>query len=647
MFTVKKYIHTLLSLLLILPFIAKGNIGPDQYGVTAEQRKLYLQAQQALADDDIATTKKLMSRLKNYPLYPYLVYAELTKRLSSATATEVTAFLTQYPNSPLANRLQEKWQLELAKQEKWPEFLAGYKSTENPQLRCLQATALYNTGEKTLALKKVPDLWLQGKDQPKVCNAIFKHWENSGQLTSERIWQRIELALLANEYQLANYLTKFLPSTAQAQVNAWIQINQYPEKITQANLLTSHPFTPTIIAHGIKKLVAKNDQLGIKTWQQLKKKYPFTPQQTADVEQTIAMALVTDYHASAELWLAKVPEKYTSSALRQWRVRYALSTEDWPAVLKWIKAMPKNEQDEAAWRYWQARALEQTGQTTKAQTLYQALALERHYYGLLSSEKTNQPAPINNKPVTITKDSLKHALQTPGIKRAMELYFFDKVTQARTEWRAVIPTLTPVEQRAAAHIAAQLRWHSEAIFTAGQAHLNNDLALRFPLANKSLMLREARKQGIDPAWTFAITRQESAFIPDAVSSAGALGLMQLLPTTALELAKRYNVTYKGKQTLFNPDTNILLGHVYLKNMYHRYDKNYILATAAYNAGPTPVRRWIPKKDDMSADIWIDTIPYYETRDYLKNVLAFTAIYDYHLGIKPSLNKRMKEIEASL
>jgi len=640
-------IRFVVIVLSLFPLIAHSYIDPKQYGVTAEQRELYLHAQKAIKQNQIDTAKKLMVRLKNYPLYPYLVYAELIKRLPAASTDEIQAFLKQYPNSPLARQLQYQWQLQLAQQEKWQEFLSYYKPSQNPQLQCLQATALYHTSKKQEAFKKASSLWMQGKTQPKVCDKIFSLWEKSGQLTNALVWQRIELALAANEYKLAIYLTTFLPNSARDSVNLWIKVNDNPKKIIQANLFKPHPFTPAIIANGAKKLVDKDDDLGVATWQKIKTKYKFSQQQIADVEQTIALTLATRYRNNAAQWLAKVPEEYASAALRQWRVRYALFTENWPAVLKWIKALPEKERNEAAWRYWQARALEQTGKKEAAKTIYQKLATERHYYGLLSSEKMGSPAPINNKPVQVTDAAIKSTIKTAAIKRALELYSFKELAKARDEWRSIIPTLTREEQRAAAHIAAKMNWYSETIFTASQAHLTNDLLLRFPLANKAIMLREARKNGIDPSWVFAITRQESAFIPDAKSSAGALGLMQILPTTANELAKKNNITYSGKHELFKPDKNIMLGNAYLKNMYQRYDKNYILATAAYNAGPTPVRRWIPKQEDMPADIWIETIPYYETRDYLKNVLAFTAIYDFHLGIKPSLNKRMQEIEASL
>ena len=201
----------------------------------------------------------------------------------------------------------------------------------------------------------------------------------------------------------------------------------------------------------------------------------------------------------------------------------------------------------------------------------------------------------------------------------------------------------PKDREAAAELAYQLQWYDRGITTTiNQAHLQDNLLIRFPLANHDIMMNEAKRFKLDPALTFAIARQESIFITDAHSGVGALGIMQLMPATASSIAKETKTKYKGKYQLLNPSLNIRLGTAYLKKMHDLYG-HPVLATAAYNAGPHRVKQWIPKNGNLAADIWIETIPFYETRQYLKNVLAYTVIYDHNLGITPSLSHRMQVV----
>jgi soluble lytic murein transglycosylase len=219
--------------------------------------------------------------------------------------------------------------------------------------------------------------------------------------------------------------------------------------------------------------------------------------------------------------------------------------------------------------------------------------------------------------------------------------------QARLEWNNVIKSLNEKQRYIAASIASELNWHDRNIIVAAidQGKINNPnktseldqnayLHLKYPLGYQESIIKYAKKYHLDPAWVFAISRQESAFISDAKSSAGALGLMQLMPTTAQKLARKNNIPYHDKLSLLNETTNISLGSAYLHNMLNDNKGNQILATAAYNAGPGRVRQWMKNSKPVATDVWIELVPFYETRNYLKRVITNTAVYRSRLGSGP-------------
>ena len=235
-----------------------------------------------------------------------------------------------------------------------------------------------------------------------------------------------------------------------------------------------------------------------------------------------------------------------------------------------------------------------------------------------------------------------------AIRRAQELFALERWTEARREWHSATRDMNPTQLRAAAKLAKQRGWHDRAIFTLARTGYWDDLELRFPLEHAELVKANADLHGIDIAWVFAVMRQESAFMSNARSHAGAMGLMQLMPATARQVAKNVLKTPPPRrQELFQPDTNIALGSAYLKQMKGELGDSAVLATAAYNAGPHRVTRWLPQ-ETLPADIWIELVPFKETRGYLRRVLAYTVIYEKRMGIPPTrLHKRLHPVPPSI
>ncbi|TFH46824.1 MAG: lytic murein transglycosylase, partial [Lysobacterales bacterium] len=219
----------------------------------------------------------------------------------------------------------------------------------------------------------------------------------------------------------------------------------------------------------------------------------------------------------------------------------------------------------------------------------------------------------------------------PGAMRARELFSLGRTVDARREWRMFIQNMTDEALVRAAKLAQDWGWHGRAIMTVALTSQLDDLEMRFPLAYHDRVLQQAKANGLNPAWVYAVVRQESAFIADARSPAGALGLMQIMPGTGRMIGRSLDRPLKNRQQLFDADISLEFGSAYLRILLDQLDEHPVLAAAAYNAGPHRVERWLPADETMSVDLWIENIPFRETREYLRRVIAYTAIYEQRLG----------------
>jgi soluble lytic murein transglycosylase len=256
-----------------------------------------------------------------------------------------------------------------------------------------------------------------------------------------------------------------------------------------------------------------------------------------------------------------------------------------------------------------------------------SVANKRHYYGFLAATHLNTPVTMQNKPLEINQSEKKPLLNYPSAQRAFELYDLGRYAQARREWRYWLSQLDDRQKLVAAKVANENGWVDRAIFTLAKVGYLDDVNLRFPKAFDKKITRYAGDRNINPAWAFAIARRESSFMPDAQSSAGAKGLMQIMPATAKELkGRRVDNWY-----LYNAENNIELGTKYLRELLDKNKGNHVLATASYNAGPHRIKKWLKYGKTMPADVWIETIPFKETRNYVKSVLAYQEIYQHKPG----------------
>lgn len=593
-----------------------------------QQRQHYRAAHKALAAGDTPTFERLKHRLRDYALYPYLVYAQLERTLASAADTEIQRFIRDYGELPLADRLRGEWLHHLMRQGRWKTFLEVYDKRRDTSLKCYALRARIRAGELQEVREDTQRLWLSGSSRPQACDRLFQWFENRGYLSGTLVYARVELALAQGNPRLARYLSKKLDQRGRVWVQRWLRVHQDPaEALGEPALRPDTKLNRKIVRHGIRQL-AKRDLDGAKSrWEALEKRYRFSATERAEIERYIALNAAYSHHPQAARWLRALPEQATDEAVRRWRAQTALRRGAWGDLIAAIGALENPQGERSKWRYWRARALEQTGEPARANAIYEQLAEERDYYGFLAADRLGVPYAMAHEALLDQPIAADTLARDPGLVRARELFLLDDFANARAEWRHATQRYSLEQLKLAATLAHRWGWHAQTIHTIAKTDHWNDLDLRFPTPRCETVMTHANAHVLDPALVYAIIRRESAFSTDARSTAGALGLMQLMPATARHAAQRK----LRRQELVNAGLNIALGTQYLRELIDKFNGHQVLAIAAYNAGPNRVLRWLPEEGAMPMDVWIDTLPYAETRRYVRAVLAFAAVYEWQLG----------------
>jgi len=613
------------------------------------QRNLFLRAEKALNKGQLSQFWKLLPDLADYPLYPYLRFQYLKQRLSKVSQEELTEFFTDYRSQPVADMLRKIVLKHSASKGKWQRFLTFYAPQKNYQLQCFYLDALIRTGQAEKAYTEIQAIWLNGKSLPDNCNRIFKHWRTAGKLTPELVWQRIELALNENNRGLGRFLVRSLPASDRKLANLWLRLYSKPDQLPKYLVYlsnNSHTMTSNIIGSVAKRLASRNPQQAADILFKSDITKHANPEDHFDVLLTLAISLSRNHLPGAEYWFSQIPEQYMSNIGREWRVRTALRVSQWQAALEAMNGLVPSQRDSDRWTFWRARALEELGDKSSAMDQYTILSQHRNYYGFLAADRIGKDYTITDQPHLTSAGELFMIGQREDIQRAHELFRLDRIIEARREWQHTTQSMSDDERSDASKLAQLWGWAEQSILTMASTTSLDDMDLRFPLLFQQQVLAHSENENIDPAWTYGVIRRESAFVIDAKSPVGAVGLMQLMPATAKQVSRLSNVKYRNSLQLTQADTNLALGTHYLRMMLKRFDGQTVLATAAYNAGAHRIDSWLPDENTLDADRWIENIPFKETREYVKSVLAFTVIYADRLGLTgQSLTERMPTIPA--
>ncbi len=602
---------------------------PLHLRVDKVQQQRFLKAEKLVAKSHSAQYQTLYNQLHYYPLQPYLDQQKLLANIRLSSAGEIAQFLTKYKGSPLDWPLRKAWLQFLARKKKTQLFLKFYQPTSNAELNCQYLNFQLSSGlPESVVFPQVTKLWVVGKSQNKVCDPLFKQWQLAGYRTNDVIWQRVGLAADGGKHTLIPYLTKLLPKEQQYLASLWHQVRRDPSLVSKLKYFPNNSVRETqILTYGLKRLIWRHPDSAMKSYKKAQQKLTFTTAQKTQITEKFAVALVAKNHRQARVWLDKLELTSLSKSMLQWRLSQALKKQDWQRLIVELKELPVKHKNELQWKYWYARALIATDAKQRGEYLLEQLANERHYYGFLAASYLQTPVSMQDKPLSFSLAEKRNVINNPAAKRAFEFYHLGRYVKARSEWNYLVSQLNTREQLIVAKVANENKWFDRTIFTLASAGYLDDVGLRFPKAfNKEININ-AHDQQIEPAWAFAIARRESSFMTDAHSPAGAKGLMQLMPNTAKNLKQ-------GKMSrsyLLDANNNIALGTQYLKILLDKNQGNQVLATAAYNAGPYRVKRWLKDIELMPADIWIETIPFKETRNYVKSVLAYQEIYQHKPG----------------
>ncbi|WP_371229466.1 transglycosylase SLT domain-containing protein [Pseudomonas sp. QE6] len=599
----------------------------------SQQRQMYDEAQKALARNDSGPYFRYQSALADYPLEPYLAYDELTNRLKSASNAEIERFISEHGDLPQINWLKLRWMRQLADRGDWATFVTYYDPKMNfTELDCLYGQYQLGHGTKAEGYATAEKLWLVGKPQPDACDTTFAMWQADGQLTEEKVWKRLKLAAEARNYGLATVLSKRLP-TLGSQGALMVNVAQNPSQVSQTTRFTTRDHaTADVVGLGLRRLAKQDPEKAIGLLDYYSSVLPFSSDEKVSIAREIGLSLARSYDSRALPLMEKYDPKLRDNTVTEWRLRLLLRLGRWEDAYELTRALPPELADTNRWKYWQARSLQLAQpQNQQAISLYRPVADERDFYGFLAADRINAPYHLNNRPVSPDAGTLLRVRNAPCTRRALEFYARGEIINARREWYHAARHLSHDELLAQAKIAYDMQWYFPAIRAISQAKYWDDLDIRFPMAHRNTLVREARNRGLHSSWVFAITRQESAFMSDARSGVGATGLMQLMPGTAKETAKRFGIPLASPQQLIVPDLNIQLGAAYLSQVHAQFNGNRVLATAAYNAGPGRVRQWLKDARHLAFDVWVETIPFDETRTYVQNVLSYAVIYGQKLN----------------
>lgn len=615
--------YFLISVLLLLTLAAQADS-------LEEQRKQYRKAREALSAGNITLFKKITASIQDYPLYPYLLYNYLRPRLWQAKGKEVGAFLKYFGDLPMAEDVRATWLKILAQRGRWQDFMDFYAPQDDETLRCYHLQARIKTHNEAYLLEDARTLWLAGKSQPPQCDPAFEKLAASDFMTDELVWQRIKLAMANGETSLAKYLSRRLNKTDQEWTDRWIAVHHNPARWTGNPKFEDTPIAREILVHGIKRLARIDTSAAVNHWESWNGDYSFTPDENNEINKTLAAWAVINKHKRAKELMDNIDNSLIDEKMFHWRLRNALENNDWSSLVKWTEGTPPDETIRLRWLYWRARALELNGRMPDAEEIYRTISGERDYYGFLAADRVGIPYNMNHISLPEDLETWNEISGLPAIVRARELYLLGSDYAARREWHHALNNMTSYQMQIASAIAANWGWHDRVILTLGKAGSYDDLILRFPIPFEEPLRKYADMRQLDLGWTYALTRAESAFMADARSPAGALGLMQVMPDTGRQTAKAIGFRTFDVRYLLEADKNITIGSAYLKQMYDRFNGNLVLATAAYNAGPGNVSRWLPKSECVEPDIWIEKIPFEETRKYVSRILFYAAVYDWRL-----------------
>ena len=628
------------AILLALPIAASAAGGSSQ------DRALLAAHDAFLAGDKVKLARH--AEKIGHTLDSYVTFWRLRLRLEEADPGELRDFLAHNEGTVLAERLRREWLLMLGKKGQWGIFQEEYSALvkADPDVACYALQERWRRQDASM-FAEVKSFFMAPRALPAGCAPVVDAMLLSGELTPRDLRDRFRLLVRANLMAEARRIAERLPSN---QAPSGVQIENAagtPARFLErsdADLNTAAGRELAIVA--LTRLARSDPRSAVSFWNgSLRERFPLEDQQYA----WAMLATSGAYHHLPEAvdWFNNAGEMPLSDEQIAWRTRIALRQGNWLEVKNAIERMSPTERNEPVWIYWMGRSLLALGAPEGGQALLGRISGEHHFYGRLAAEELGMPLQIPKKATMPTHEELTKVASLPGMQRALALYRLGLRTEASAEWLWTVRKMNDRALLAAAELARVNGMWDRAINTADRTVAEHDFTLRYPAPYVNVLSKQAHAQKLDEPLVFGLVRQESRFIADAKSSAGAAGLMQLMPSTARLIARKIGMKGFNLSRLGRPEVNAALGAYYLRHVLDGFGGNPALAAAAYNAGPGRARRWCDAKP-LEGAIYVETIPFTETRQYVKKVMANTVYYAAVMGgDQRSLKSRLGTIEGAM
>lgn len=566
--------------------------------------------------------------IEGHILSGYVDYHRLRSQLPNVPPSQVQQFIRQHADSPLSDWIRGQAIAQYGYAGQFADLLAVADGEPAGTARqCYYYTALLDRAPEEARAAGL-GLWRVGSSQPDACNTLFSRLRSDGTIDATAIWERKMLAWQAREQRLSSYLDGLLSGQWQTAIETVDNVTSNSAALTSAPSCLGPECAATAAFYkaAMQRYTRENTPAAFAAWQQLAPRLtlPFADQQA--IEEELAFYALVRNVPDTLSWVDSVLSSLNSERVFELRVRRALAERQWADVIHWIAEMPASQQERSRWQYWLARANEQLGNHDAAIARYQQAASDRSFYGFAAAEKLNQPYQLNLERHHFDETTREQTARLPAVQRTEALMRIGEDGLANSEWLHAVRNSSSYQARALADYAAQQQWHARLVQTTIAGEMWDALDWRFPAAYRDSFLHWGRLTGVDPYLLMAITRRESAYNPVALSPAGARGLMQLMPGTASQVSRQLGLNDPGPYGVLEPELNIRLGSTYLRDKLERYQGNRLAAAAAYNAGPGRVDQWLGSSVE-SFDLFVESIPFRETRDYVQAVLSYRVIFE--------------------
>jgi soluble lytic murein transglycosylase len=601
-------------------------------------RQQYGDAMEAIDKGRWTEYEQLRPVLDDYPLSIYLDYSQLTRQPAQVRPADAKRFISLSQDSPLPNRFLAVYLTRAGRDKRWNDFLATKPDEPNAiELKCYYFRAQLASGNVDIAWAGAERLWVYGQSRPKECDPLFDAWLKADQLRDDVVWARLLKTFDTRQRSLMTYVARQGSDQLKPWSDRLLEINRHPDTLRRQTLPAKDPRSAQVVTHALPYLARYKPELALEEWQYFKNTLDFSDDQRATIEHALVLRSLFAKSEQNRSWVDDALSRLSDDLLVEIRLRWALEDADWAALELHLPKLSAQKQGEPVWRYWAARAHQAVGRQQQYEAELATLAGERGYYSFLAADRLKRGYAFEHQPLMFQAAGTDPLEQLPAVRRIEELYFHDENNLAHSEWYKVLTDSSGAGQREElALLARRQGWHRLAIDAASKAQAWNLLDLRFPLAYESAFERHGLSVQVPPTELMAIARRESAFYPGARSPVGARGLMQIMPATGKQVAAKIGTSHSSAD-LYEVEHNILLGSVYYRQLLDRYDGNRIFALAAYNAGPHRVDRWRNSPDDaLTAEQWVATIPFKETRRYVQAVLEYNVVFQYLQGSQVSV-----------